>query len=492
MKESFIPKQTGIDSRTELLINQSNEGSCGVDLPHIEDFEIKTGQEKRHKIGLPQVNEPQVIRHFVRLSQQNYSIDGGFYPLGSCTMKHNPRLNEKTARLDGFANLHPLQDQSTIQGSLELMYELQYWLGELTGLKNVSLCPAAGAQGELAGILTIKKAHEIAGNSHKDVILIPDSAHGTNPATAAICGYKVVEFSSKDGLVNFEEFKKTVKEYGDRVAAIMLTNPNTCGKFEDKIKEIADEVHQVGGYFYCDGANFNAIMGKAKPADLGIDVMHFNLHKTFSTPHGGGGPGSGPIAACDKLADFLPTPHVRKNGSIFEFYSPKNSIGKIKGFHGQFGMMSRALTYMMSHGCDGLRQISEDAVLSANYILVKLKKHYHVPFSGFCMHECLMTDKIQKKKNITTLDIAKALVEYGIHPMTTFFPLVESGVMLIEPTETEGKEIIDNFIKIMIFIAQETKNNVGDKFHNFPISTPKRRMDEVKAARNPILTWMEG
>jgi glycine dehydrogenase subunit 2 len=491
MTEKFIPKQTGIDSRTELLIKQSNEGACGVDLPEIENFNLQTGQKEREKIGLPQVKEPQVIRHFVRLSQQNYSIDGGFYPLGSCTMKHNPRLNEKIARLDGFANTHPLQDESSVQGSLELMFELQNWLGELTGLKNVSLCPAAGAQGELSGILAIKKAHEVAGNSYKDIVLIPDSAHGTNPSTATMCGYRVVEFGSKDGVVDFEEFKEVVKDHGDKIAAIMLTNPNTCGKFESKIKEIADEIHKVGGYFYCDGANFNAIMGKAKPAELGVDVMHFNLHKTFSTPHGGGGPGSGPIAACDKLADFLPTPHVRKNGENFEFYKPKNSTGKIKGFHGQFGMMCRALTYMMSHGADGFKQISEDAVLSANYILAKLKNHYYVPFSGFCMHECLITDKIQKGKNITTLDIAKALVEYGFHPMTTFFPLVESGVMLIEPTETEGKDTIDNFIKTMIFIAEEVKNNQGKKFQNFPVSTPKRRMDEVKAARQPILTWVE-
>jgi len=492
MGKNFIPKQTGIDSRTELLILQSSEGSCGVDLPDVENFNIQTGQEKRKNIGLPQVKEPQVIRHFVRLSQQNYSIDGGFYPLGSCTMKHNPRLNEKTARFDGFANIHPLQDQSTIQGSLEVMFELQNWLAALTGLKNVSLAPAAGAQGELSGILSIKKAHEVAGNSHKNIILIPDSAHGTNPSTAAMCGYKVVEFaSSKEGTVDFIEFKKVVAQYGDSIAAIMLTNPNTCGKFEENIKKIADEIHKIGAYFYCDGANFNAIMGKVRPADLGIDVMHFNLHKTFSTPHGGGGPGCGPIAACDKLANFLPTPHVRKGANGFELYSPSNSLGKVKGFHGQFGMVVRALTYMMSHGSDGFKKIAEDAVLSANYILAKLKNHYHVPFKGFCMHECLITDKTQKKKAVTTLDIAKALVEYGVHPMTTFFPLVESGVMLIEPTETESKASIDEFINIMIFIAQEIKDDKGNKFLKFPLSTPKRRLDEVKAAKEPILTWME-
>lgn len=489
--ENFIPAQVGLNNTTELLIKQSRQGAIGVDLPQVPQFQIRTGQKARVEIGLPQVNEPQVIRHFVRLSQQNYSIDGGFYPLGSCTMKHNPRLNEKVARLPGFANIHPLQDESTVQGALELMFNLQYWLATLTGLEAVSLAPAAGAQGELAGMLVIRKALLAQGSARK-IVLIPDSAHGTNPATAAVCGYQIkVVPSNKEGLVDMEAFKKLVAEHGEDIAGIMLTNPNTCGKFEPNIREIADLIHKIGGYFYCDGANFNAIVGKVRPADLGVDVMHFNLHKTFSTPHGGGGPGSGPIAVRKDLAEFLPTPHVARDGEQYKLVAPKNSVGKVKGFNGQFGMHVRALTYMLSHGTDGLQKVAEDAVLSANYILAKLKNHYHVPYSGNCMHECLLTDKIQKAKNISTLDIAKALVEYGFHPMTVFFPLVVSGAMLIEPTETETKESVDQFINTMIYIAREVEKGEGEKFHSFPVSTPRRRLDEVKAAKNPVLTWME-
>ncbi len=489
--KNFIPKQVGLNNSTDLLIKQSRQGAIGVDLPEVPQFQIRTGQKPRVEIGLPQVNEPQVIRHFVRLSQQNYSIDSGFYPLGSCTMKHNPRLNEKVARLAGFANIHPLQDQSTVQGALELMHNLQYWLGTLTGLTAVSLAPAAGAQGELSGMLVIRKALLAKGNARK-IVLIPDSAHGTNPATAAVCGYQIkVVPSNKEGLVDMDAFKKLITEHGEDIAGIMLTNPNTCGKFEPNIREIADLIHKIGGYFYCDGANFNAIVGKVRPADLGIDVMHFNLHKTFSTPHGGGGPGSGPIAVRKELEEFLPTPHVIKSGDVYQLIAPKNSVGKVKGFNGQFGMHVRAITYMLSHGTDGLQKVAEDAVLSANYILAKLKDHYHVPFSGNCMHECLLTDKIQKAKDISTLDIAKALVEYGFHPMTVFFPLVVSGAMLIEPTETETRQSADEFINTMIYIAKEVENGGGDKFHSFPVSTPKRRLDEVKAAKNPVLTWME-
>ena len=489
--KNFIPKQVGLNNSTDLLIKQSRVGAIGVDLPEVPQFQIRTGQKPRVEIGLPQVNEPQVIRHFVRLSQQNYSIDSGFYPLGSCTMKHNPRLNEKVARLAGFANIHPLQDQSTVQGALELMHNLQYWLGTLTGLTAVSLAPAAGAQGELSGMLVIRKALLAKGNARK-IVLIPDSAHGTNPATAAVCGYQIkVVPSNKEGLVDMDAFKKLITEHGEDIAGIMLTNPNTCGKFEPNIREIADLIHKIGGYFYCDGANFNAIVGKVRPADLGIDVMHFNLHKTFSTPHGGGGPGSGPIAVRKELEEFLPTPHVIKSGDVYQLIAPKNSVGKVKGFNGQFGMHVRAITYMLSHGTDGLQKVAEDAVLSANYILAKLKDHYHVPFSGNCMHECLLTDKIQKAKDISTLDIAKALVEYGFHPMTVFFPLVVSGAMLIEPTETETRESIDNFINIMLYISKEIEEDRGDKFHQYPLSTPRKRLDDVRAAKTPVLTWSE-
>ncbi len=489
---TYIPSQTGLNHETDLLIKQTRAGACGVDLPEVAKFSLRTGQNERKNIGLPEVNEPQVIRHFVRLSNQNYSIDAGFYPLGSCTMKHNPRLNEKTARFAGFADIHPMQDQSTVQGALELMYNLQNWLGTLTGLPAVSLAPAAGAQGEFAGMLVIKKAHEAKGESHRKIVLIPDSAHGTNPATAAMCGFQIkVIPSNSEGLIDLDLFKKLIAEHGQNIAGTMITNPNTCGKFEKDIKEIADLIHSVGAYFYCDGANYNAIVGKVRPADIGVDVMHFNLHKTFSTPHGGGGPGSGPIAVRKELAEFLPSPHVAKEGSVYKLYTPKNSCGKVKGFNGQFGMHVRALTYMLSHGADGLQKVAEDAVLSANYILAKLKDHYHVPFSGNCMHECLLTDKLQKSQGISTLDIAKALIEFGIHPMTVFFPLVVSGAMLIEPTETENLETLNQFIDTMIFIAREVKEGRAEKFHQYPISTPRKRLDDVKAAKTPTITWMD-
>lgn len=491
---TFIPSEIGgLRHESELLIKQSSQGACGVDLPEVSAFSLRTKKAARNEIGLPQVNEPTVIRHFVRLSNQNYSIDGGFYPLGSCTMKHNPRLNEKMARLPGFADIHPLQDESTTQGALELMWNLQNWLSTLTGLGASSLAPAAGAQGELAGMLVIRKAHEKKGElAQRRIVLIPDSAHGTNPATAAMCGFEIkVIPSDKEGLIDFEAFKKLIAEYGNTIAGTMITNPNTCGKFEKNVKEVADLIHSVGGYFYCDGANYNAIVGKVRPADLGVDVMHFNLHKTFSTPHGGGGPGSGPISVRADLAEFLPTPHVEKVGETFKLVAPKTSCGKVKGFNGQFGMHVRALTYMLSHGADGLQKVAEDAVLAANYVLAKLRNHYHVPFEGNCMHECLLTDKIQKNQGITTLDIAKALVEYGIHPMTVFFPLVVQGAMLIEPTETETKQTIDQFIDTMIYIAKEIEEGRGDRFHNYPINTPRRRLDDVKAAKTPILTWMQ-
>ena len=492
MTQTYVPAQIGLNQETPLLINQSREGACGVDLPEIPNFLLKINQQPRQSIGLPQVNEPQVVRHFVRLSNQNYSIDSGFYPLGSCTMKHNPRLNEKMARLPGFADIHPLQDESTVQGALELMYNLQNWLGTLTGLEAVSLAPAAGAQGELAGMLVIRKAHLVKGDVHRNIVIIPDSAHGTNPATAAICGFQIkVVPTDKEGLIDIEAFKKIVAENFNNIAGTMITNPNTCGKFEKNIKEIADIIHDAGGYFYCDGANYNAIVGKVRPVDLGVDVMHFNLHKTFSTPHGGGGPGSGPIAVRKDFLEFLPTPHVVKENNQYRFIAHKNTVGKVKGFNGQFGMHVRALTYMLSHGADGLQKVAEDSVISANYILKKLQSHYFVPFQGNCMHECLLTDKIQKEKGISTLDIAKALIEFGMHPMTIFFPLVVQGAMLIEPTETENKETIDNFINLMIFIAEEVEKGNGDKFHQYPLSTPRRRLDEVKAAKNPILTWFD-
>ncbi len=490
--DTMLDDNRGLHYEENLLWEKAYSDMPGVDLPNPQNKNLKTGSPARTNIGLPQVSEPQVVRHFVRLSTMNYSIDHGFFPLGSCTMKHNPRLNEKLARLAGFAHLHPMQPASATQGALKVMYELQYWLGELTGLRGVCLTPAAGAHGELAGVMTIARAHELKGNTHKRVMLIPDSAHGTNPATAAMCGFDIRVISTKEtGRVTFEAFKEALGD-GHDVAGMMVTNPNTCGLFEREIMEIADALHKAGGYFYCDGANFNALVGKVRPADFGVDVMHINLHKTFSTPHGGGGPGSGPICVTEELAPYMPSPIVIKDGDALRLETDADrttSCGRLKGFQGQFGMHVRALTYMMSHGADGLKQVSEDAVLNANYILAQLKDDYHVPFDGPCMHECLLTDKKQKDAGVTTLDIAKTLIEHGMHPMTVYFPLVVSGAMLIEPTETESKDSIDRFITVMKNIAEDVRNRNTNKFHAMPQSAPRQRLDEVKAAREPKLRW---
>lgn len=488
----------GLHYAESLLWEKQRTDTPGVDLPQPEGLALRTGSKARDSIGLPQVSEPEALRHFVRMSTWNYSIDHGFFPLGSCTMKHNPRLNEKLARLPGFAQIHPLQPQGTVQGALRLMYELQGWLAELTGLPGVCLSPAAGAHGELAGLMTIRRAHECKGNTHKRVVLIPDSAHGTNPATAVICGYEVRNIPTKEtGILTLDAFKAALyaeSEDGAEVAGMMVTNPNTCGLFEKDILEISRLLHKAGGYFYCDGANFNALVGKIRPGDFGVDVMHINLHKTFSTPHGGGGPGSGPICVTKELAQYMPVPTVLKDGEAYRLETQEDrpdTLGMMKGFQGQFGMHVRALAYMMSHGADGLKQVSEDAVLNANYILAALKDDYHAPFAqnGPCMHEALVTDKLQKDKGVTTLDIAKALVEHGFHPMTVYFPLVLSGTMLIEPTETESKESIDRFIKVMKQFAADVRAGDIEKFHAYPQSTPRRRLDEVKAAREPVLRW---
>lgn len=484
----------GLHYEESLLWEKQQSDHPGVDLPKPENTKLRTGLSERTQIGLPQVSEPEVLRHFVRMSTWNYSIDHGFFPLGSCTMKHNPRLNEKMARLAGFAHLHPKQPESTTQGALALMYELQNWLAELTNLPGVCLTPAAGAHGELAGVMTIRRAHEMKGNKHKTVLLIPDSAHGTNPATATMCGFTVRNIPTKEtGRVTLAAFKEALGD-GRDVAGMMVTNPNTLGLFETEIVEIADALHKAGGYFYCDGANFNALVGKVRPGDFGVDVMHINLHKTFSTPHGGGGPGSGPICVTKELAQYMPVPTVIKKGDVYKLETSSDrpeTLGILKGFQGQFGMFVRALTYMLSHGADGLKQVSEDAVLSANYILAKLKDDYLAPFAhqGPCMHEALLTDKKQKDAGVSTLDIAKALCENGFHPMTVYFPLVVPGAMLIEPTETESKESIDRFINVMKSFAADVRKGDTEKFHDYPLSTPRRRLDEVKAAREPKLNW---
>ncbi|PJB72062.1 MAG: glycine dehydrogenase (aminomethyl-transferring) [Alphaproteobacteria bacterium CG_4_9_14_3_um_filter_47_13] len=484
----------GLHYEENLLWEKERCDHSGVDLPKPDGTALRTGQSARGSIGLPQVSEPQVVRHFVRLSTWNYSIDHGFFPLGSCTMKHNPRLNEKMARLPGFAHVHPLQPESTVQGALRVMYELQNWLAELTRLPGVCLTPAAGAHGELAGMMTIRRAHEAKGQGHRKIVLVPDSAHGTNPATAVICGYttKTIK-TSETGRLTIDAFKEALGN-GDDIAGMMVTNPNTCGLFESDIHEIARLLHEAGGYFYCDGANFNALVGKIRPGDFGVDVMHINLHKTFSTPHGGGGPGSGPICVTEELAPYMPVPVVVKNEDTFHLaYEDERpeTLGRLRGFVGQFGMHVRALAYMMSHGADGLKQVSEDAVLNANYLLSQLKDVYHVPYKGTCMHECLLTDKIQKEKGVSTLDIAKALCEHGYHPMTTYFPLVLPGTMLIEPTETESKDAIDRFVIVMRSIAEDVAKGDTEKFHHYPVSTPRKRMNEVQAARHPKLRWKE-
>lgn len=502
MEMSFKPSGTrGLLYEENLLWEKERSDEPGVDLPPPAGTALRTGTEARGDIGLPQVSEPQALRHFVRMSTWNYSIDHGFFPLGSCTMKHNPRLNEKLARLSGFAHIHPKQPESTVQGALKLMYELQHWLAELTGLPGVCLSPAAGAHGELAGMMTIKRAHEQKGQSQRTIVLSPDSAHGTNPATAVMCGYEVRTIPTKeDGILTVDSFKEALYHTcsnGSDIAGMMVTNPNTCGLFESNIVELADLLHEAGGYFYCDGANFNALVGKIRPGDFGVDVMHINLHKTFSTPHGGGGPGSGPICCTEELAAFMPVPTVVQDDQAYKLETAEDrptTMGQLKGYQGQFGMHVRALSYMMSHGSDGLRQVSEDAVLNANYILHQLKDDYHAPYAdkGPCMHEALITDKHQKEAGVTTLDFAKALCEFGYHPMTVYFPIHIPGTMLIEPTETESKDSIDRFITVMKDFATEIKDGNVQKFHEYPRNTPRRRLDEVAAARNPILRWTEG
>jgi glycine dehydrogenase subunit 2 len=435
------------------------------------------------------------MRHYVRLSRQNYAIDLGLYPLGSCTMKHNPRLNEKMARLPGFADVHPLQPLSTVPGAIELIAELGRWLLELTGMASVAMSPKAGAHGEMCGMAAIKAAIAARGEN-RTVVLVPESAHGTNPATAALLGFKVVPVPARDdGTVDPEAVKALITP---EVAAIMLTNPNTCGLFERDIVAIADAIHAAGGYFYADGANFNAIVGKVRPGDLGVDAMHINLHKTFSTPHGGGGPGSGPVVLSEKLAPFAPVPFVRFNpDGTGEFVETRKQaegtatpFGRITAFHGQMGMFVRALTYMMSHGADGMRQASEDAVLNANYVKAELADVMTVAYPERpAMHEVLFDDRFLEGTGITTLDFAKAMIDEGYHPMTMYFPLVVHGAMLIEPTESESKASLDQFIGALRSLATRAKSGDAEAFKSAPHFAPRRRVDETRAARQPKLTW---
>jgi glycine dehydrogenase subunit 2 len=486
----------GLDHEEPLLFEAGSTDKTGVDLPEPASTKSRLGGlERKGAIGLPGLTEPETMRHYVRLSQRNYAIDSGIYPLGSCTMKHNARLNEKMARLPGFGDVHPLQPQKTVQGAIALMEVLSGYLLELTGMKAVTLSPKAGAHGELAGMLCIKAAHDAKG-SKRNVVLVPDSAHGTNPATAAFMGYTVKSIPAReDGTVSAEAVKAAL---GPDVAAIMLTNPNTCGLFEPEVAEIAKVVHEAGAYFYCDGANFNAIVGKVRPGDLGVDAMHINLHKTFSTPHGGGGPGSGPVVLSDALAPFAPLPYSVREGDKFRLVETEGEIkdghrpfGRLTAFHGQMGMFVRALTYMLSHGSDGMRQASEDAVLSANYIRAGLRDLMSQPFGDKpCMHEVLFDDSWLKDTGVTTLDFAKAMIDEGFHPMTMYFPLVVHGAMLIEPTESESKQSLDQFVGALRFLAKEAKQgNDKSRFKEAPRLAPRRRLDETKAAREPRLRW---
>jgi glycine dehydrogenase subunit 2 len=484
----------GLQLEEELIFEQGAEGRTGVDLPEPQKVKSRLGGlERTGTIGLPGLSEPQVVRHYTRLSQKNYAIDMGLYPLGSCTMKHNPRLNEKMARMPGLGDIHPLQPVSTVQGALELIDTLAHWLKTLTGMPAVAMSPAAGAHGELCGMMAIRAALEHRGDPRKRV-LVPESAHGTNPATAAACGYAVDPIPADDrGRVDLAAFRAKL----DRdVAGIMLTNPNTCGLFENDIIKIAEAIHDVGGFFYCDGANFNAIVGRVRPGDLGVDCMHINLHKTFSTPHGGGGPGAGPVVLSEALAPFAPVPYVAhgKDGFILVEHvdgasGSGGSFGRLKGFHGQMGMFIRALAYMLSHGSDGLRQASSDAVLNANYLLASLQDVMTPAFEGPCMHEVLFDDSFLKDSGVTTLDFAKAMIDEGYHPMTMYFPLVVHGALLIEPTESESKDSLDRFATVMRSLAERAKGNDRGFFHEAPRLTPRRRLDETGAARHPVLRW---
>ncbi|MGE5270510.1 MAG: aminomethyl-transferring glycine dehydrogenase subunit GcvPB [Thiohalocapsa sp.] len=489
---STISGNRGLQIEEKLLFEQDMPDRSGVDLPAPPAVRPRlNGLERSAPIGLPGLSEPQVVRHFTRLSQKNYAIDSGLYPLGSCTMKHNPRLNEKLARLPGFADLHPLQPLSTVKGATELLDTLAHWLKVLTGMPAIALPPAAGAQGELCGIMAIRAALEARGDARRR-ILVPESAHGTNPATAATCGYAIETIrANARGRVDLAALRAAL---GPDVAALMLTNPNTCGLFEDEILEIAAAVHAAGAFFYCDGANFNAIVGRVRPGDLGIDALQLNLHKTFSTPHGGGGPGSGPVALAAELAPHAPLPWVvHRAGELALVEHPEAeaaaTIGRLKGFHGQMGMFVRALAYMMSHGADGLRQVAEDAVLNANYLRVRLADCLSLPFPGICMHEVLFDDRFLKDTGVTTLDFAKALIDEGFHPMTMYFPLVVHGALLIEPTETESKEGLDQFVAVLRSLAERARNGEAASFAAAPHFTPRRRLDETAAARKPLLRW---
>jgi glycine dehydrogenase subunit 2 len=473
----------------KLLFESSSPGRSAVQWPTeaepVDDL-IPADLVRADISGFPELGELEVLRHFTRLSQRNFAIESQFYPLGSCTMKYNPKINEVVARLPGFARLHPLAPIDLLQGALAVLDDLAHMLVEISGMDHVSLQPSAGAQGELTGLMVIRACLAELGNPRKRII-VPDTAHGTNPASSTLCGYDVVQISSSEkGVIDADAVAQVMDQ---DVAAIMITNPNTLGLFETNIEAVAEVVHQRGGLVYLDGANLNALMGVAKPGHMGVDVLHMNLHKTFSTPHGGGGPGAGPIAVRSPLNDYLPVPRIVKNGDRYELVddAPK-SVGRVRSFFGNFGVLVRAYTYILALGGDGLENASRMALLNANYIRKKLEKHYQIAYDQPCMHECIFTDRVQHRSGVSTLDIAKRLLDFGYHPPTIYFPLVVSGALMIEPTETETPETLDGFIAAMLAIAQEAKDE-PEIVKNAPFSTPVRRMDEARAARKPVLRW---
>ncbi len=475
-----------------LLFERSSPGKVAyqlppLDVPAVDPIEALGAENVRDEIAdFPEVSEVEVIRHFTRLSTWNYAIDLGLYPLGSCTMKYNPRVNEYVARLGGLAWSHPYQPEELAQGSLRIQHDLEQYLAEITGMRAVTLQPAAGAHGELTGILMIRAYLEAQGNPRK-VVLAPDSAHGTNPATAAMAGYEVREIASNEkGMIDLAALEAAVD---DDVAALMVTNPNTVGIFEQDIAKAADILHARGAQLYMDGANMNALVGWARPGDFGVDVMHLNLHKTFSTPHGGGGPGAGPVAVAEHLTPYLPLPRVIKDGDSYtSIRESDKTIGRVRAFYGNFGVLVRALSYILAHGGDGLRNATVDAVLNANYIRKGIEDRYHLPFKSPTMHEVVFSDQAQAKRGVKTGDLAKRLIDYGFHPYTVSFPLIVHGAMMIEPTETEGKQELDLFIDALRSIADEVEQD-PDLVKSAPHSTRTSRVNETLAARNPIVRW---
>ena len=482
-----------VSKSSPLIFERSREGRYAYSLPQSD---IKTDSVesilddkfiRKNKAEFPEVAELDLVRHYTELSNKNFGVDSGFYPLGSCTMKYNPKINEKVARISGFAESHPLQEEEQIQGSLEIIYSLQEELKEITGMDEVTLQPAAGAHGEWTALMIFKAYHIKNGEGHRNEVIVPDSAHGTNPASASFAGFKSVTVKSNErGEVDIEDLKRVVNE---NTAAIMLTNPNTLGIFEKNIMEIREIVHEAGGLLYYDGANLNAIMDKVRPGDMGFDAVHLNLHKTFTGPHGGGGPGSGPVGVKKELASYLPKPMVIKDGDTFKYDNDiENSIGRVKPFYGNFGIYLRAYTYIRTMGAKGLKEVSEAAVLNANYIKARLKDRYEIPYEQYCKHEFVLSGSKQKEYGVRTLDMAKRLLDFGVHPPTIYFPLnVEEG-MMIEPTETESKETLDYFIDAMLQIADEVESD-PDKVLEAPHTTIIDRLDETTAARKPILKF---